>query len=198
MLLTDASQTRRPLVDVVSEAVSAGVTTVVVREKHLPEQHRSSLLSQISDVATPAGCLVIAASRSSVPVDGLHLAADEKTPIDRPTIVGRSCHSFEEVQAAERQGCDYVTLSPIFLTQSKPGYGPALGTDFLHQVARSVSIPIVALGGVDSTNARSCITAGASGVAVMGTVMRSSSVDRTVRLLGQELAESSMYPDRHD
>jgi thiamine monophosphate synthase len=67
---------------------------------------------------------------------------------------------------------DYVTLSPIFLTSSKPGYGPALGT---HILSVRASRPIVALGGVDdAAKAAACREAGAAGVAVMGAVMRAA------------------------
>jgi thiamine-phosphate pyrophosphorylase len=85
-------------------------------------------------------------------------------------VVGRSCHSAAELAAAAAEGCDYATLSPIFPSASKPGYGPALGVDAL----RDAPLPVYALGGVDPTNARTCVEAGAVGVAVMGYVMRAA------------------------
>ena len=76
--------------------------------------------------------------------------------------------------AAASAGADYATISPIFPTQSKPGYGPPLYLDGLKRVVGKVTIPLVALGGVTAATALSCRRAGASGVAVMGTIMRAS------------------------
>ena len=67
---------------------------------------------------------------------------------------------------------DYLTLSPIFLTASKPGYGPALGVDNLAAACSRVATPIIALGGIEATNIAACMQAGAAGVAVMGSIMR--------------------------
>jgi thiamine-phosphate pyrophosphorylase len=75
------------------------------------------------------------------------------------------------VAAARDADADYATLSPIFPTASKPGYGPPLGVEALRAAAES-GLPVFALGGVLPENARSCREAGAHGVAVMGPVMR--------------------------
>lgn len=90
--------------------------------------------------------------------------------------MGRSCHDLAELQAAADEGCDYATLSPVFLTPSKPRYGPALGVDALHRPP----LPVYALGGVTTGNAADCRAAGAVGVAVMGAVMRAADPARTV------------------
>ncbi|MGH6976892.1 MAG: thiamine phosphate synthase, partial [Stellaceae bacterium] len=78
---------------------------------------------------------------------------------------------YEDIARAETEGADYVTLSPIFATASKPGYGPALGLDELADLAAKSLIPVLALGGVDAAAVGSCLAAGAAGVAVMGAVM---------------------------
>jgi len=87
----------------------------------------------------------------------------------------------EAAVAAERAGADYVTLSPIFITASKPGYGPALGPAILSRARRVLKIPVMALGGVDARTIADCLSAGAAGGAVMGPVMRSEDPAATVR-----------------
>ena len=84
---------------------------------------------------------------------------------------------------ALRAGADYVTLSPIFLTGSKPGYGPALGLDALAAAAHTAPGPIIALAGIGPDNAAACIAAGARGVAVMGEIMRAADPEAIVRRL---------------
>jgi thiamine-phosphate pyrophosphorylase len=88
-------------------------------------------------------------------------------------LIGVSCHSILDAQRAELAGADYVTISPVFETASKPGYGPALGLQGLEDVTKDVSIPVIALAGILSANAADCIRRGAQGVAVMGGVMQS-------------------------
>jgi len=100
-------------------------------------------------------------------------------------MVGRSCHDAEEVAAASE--VDYVTLSPIFPTATKPGYGPALTPDGAARLAPPV--PWLALGGVDSAErARQCAAAGAAGVAVLGAVMRAADPERVTRELAAAFA----------
>src|SRR5204862_8189834 len=111
---------------------------------------------------------LLVASDPKLAGDGVHLAAADSIPAPRPRIVGRSCHSRTDLGVAADDGCDYATLSPIFVSPSKPGYGPPLGVASLHDPP----LPVYALGGVDASNARACVDAGAFGVAVMGYIMR--------------------------
>jgi hypothetical protein len=94
-------------------------------------------------------------------------------------LIGVSAHGLDDVAAAAAAGADYVTLSPIFLTSSKPCYGPALGVAAIGPAA-SLEISVVALGGVAADLVRPCLAAGAAGVAVMGEIMRSDNPGRTV------------------
>ena len=88
------------------------------------------------------------------------------------------------VARAAREGCDYVTVSPVHPTGSKPGYGPPLGLTGLARLARQPGAPpAYALAGVDAGNAAACLRAGAYGVAVMGEVMRAAEPARTVAAL---------------
>ncbi len=100
--------------------------------------------------------------------------APARARLGRGALLGVSAHSLGEVRAAREAGADYVTLSPIFLTASKPGYGPALGLAVLREAAGVM--PVVALGGIDPGTAASCREAGAAAVAVMGVVMRAPEV----------------------
>ena len=93
-------------------------------------------------------------------------------------LIGVSAHGLGDVAAAAAAGADYVTLSPIFLTSSKPGYGPALGIAAIGPAAK-LGISIVALGGVTAGVVGPCFEADARGVAVMGEVMRSDNPGRT-------------------
>lgn len=177
LVLTDRFQVpkARTLVDVVRAAVEGGARTVVLREKDLPRADRVALADQLRELVPT----LIVGSDPTIADGGVHLAANDLFPARRPALVGRSCHSAEELERAAAEGCDYATLSPIFASASKPGYGPPLGVDAL----RDAPLPVYALGGVDPSNASACVAAGAAGVAVMGYVMRAADPALAVREL---------------
>jgi thiamine-phosphate diphosphorylase len=79
-------------------------------------------------------------------------------------IVGAACHSVEEVERAAQAGADYVLVAPVFDTASKPGMKP-MGLARFSEICLRSPIPVFALGGVTSENARSCVDAGAKGLA---------------------------------
>lgn len=81
-----------------------------------------------------------------------------------PGWLGVSCHSEAELLKATRAGADYVVLSPLFGVPTKGG---PIGTALFERLAAGVDVPVVALGGIDATNAGQARDAGASGVAVI-------------------------------
>lgn len=170
LILTDRHQTTRPLVDVVRAAVDGGARAVVLREKDLPRAARAHLADQLRPILSEAGAILVVASDATIPADGVHLAARDHLPVNRPPLVGRSCHDPAGLQATAEEGFDWATLSPIFPSSSKPGYGPALGAAAL----AGSPLPVYALGGVAVERAAACVAAGAAGVAVMGAVMRAT------------------------
>jgi thiamine-phosphate pyrophosphorylase len=102
---------------------------------------------------------------------GLHLPANSIPPARlRPLagasfLIGVSCHCLADAERAEQEGADYVYLSPIYDSPSKPGYGPALGLGTLAGTCARLRIPVLALGGVDERRAAECVAAGAAGFA---------------------------------
>jgi thiamine-phosphate pyrophosphorylase len=156
--------------------VDAGGRAVVLREKDLPDAERARLADALRAVLEPAGGVLVVAGPGGAAggADLVHLAARDPFPDPRPTGVGRSCHSAAELTRAAAEGADWVTLSPLRATASKPGYGPALGIDGLAALLREVpeAPPAYALAGVRPADVAACRAAGAAGVAVMGAVMR--------------------------
>ena len=174
----------RTLLGTIRAAVEAGARAVVVRERDLPSAQRAALADECDRVMDVVGGVCIVAdpdprSAAGTPSGGLHLRAASRLPPVRPDLLGRSAHSLDELVRAAADGLDYVTVSPVAPSASKPGYGPALGADGLQTLlaaaARGSSGPLphaFALGGVDQRNCGPFLAAGAYGVAVMGAVMR--------------------------
>jgi thiamine monophosphate synthase len=158
VVVTDRRLAGRPLLEVIAAAVDGGARTILLREKDLPRSERFRLAEGIRAL----GAEVLAGGPDPLGGNAIHLSATD--PPAEAEVVGRSCHSLAEVEALTNES--YCTLSPIFESASKPGYGPALGVGVLGP-------GIVALGGIDTPErAGRCRRAGASGVAVMGAVMR--------------------------
>lgn len=175
LVLTDRTRCAGPLVDTVAAAVDAGARAVVLREKDLPEAERDRLGAELAAVLAPVGGLLVRAGAAGAPAahPAVHLAAADPFPLPRPELVGRSCHSAAELDRAAAEGCDWVMLSPVFPTPSKPGYGPALGPAGLAALLAGRTGPrVYALGGARPADVGACLAAGAHGVAVMGPVMR--------------------------
>jgi len=81
-------------------------------------------------------------------------------------LIGRSVHSVEAAREAEQQGADYVVFGPVFPTVTHPDAKP-VGLDALREVAESVGIPVLAIGGVEPALEESCWKAGAAGFAAI-------------------------------
>jgi thiamine-phosphate pyrophosphorylase len=186
LLLTDRRQAPRDLVDVVKAAVEGGARHVVLREKDLPRDERVALAEALRAVLVPVGGRLIVAGPDPLGGDAVHLAAADPFPRGKAGLVGRSCHHAEDLDRLSNE--DYVTLSPVFASPSKPGYGPPLGVDGLARLCAGTARPVFALGGVTRPEqAAACVAAGAYGVAVMGAVMRAADPAAAVAAMARHL-----------
>lgn len=118
--------------------------------------------------------------------DGVHIG-QEDFPVSMvrkkigTMILGVSVHSQAELQTALQYGADYVGIGPIFSTTSKSDAKPPSGTDFLQQVRRQYpELPIVAIGGINCSNARTVFKAGVDGIAVISAICESEDIFNTV------------------
>jgi thiamine-phosphate pyrophosphorylase len=101
--------------------------------------------------------------------DGVHLGRTDEgadRAKDHGLLLGLSATSLEEARAAGGQA-DYIGAGPVWDTPSKADADPAIGLAGLREICRAITIPVVAIGGVDASNAADCIHAGAAGVAVV-------------------------------
>jgi thiamine-phosphate pyrophosphorylase len=198
LVISDRQQARWPLEELAEAAFAGGCRWFSLREKDLPSAERRALL----------GALVVLGHRWEATVTvhddldatamanagGLHLpsgGSPEAARLRLPgALIGASAHSSEEALGLLRAGADYVTVSPVFVTASKPGYGPALGLDGLARIVARAAGPVIALGGVTAANAVPCLAAGAHGIAVMGEVMRAADPRAAVEAILREISSS--------
>src|SRR5260370_7362670 len=164
-MISDRRQARRPLEEVAEPISAGGCRWLSVREKDLPAAERRALLSALVALGRRWGATVTVHedvdAGTMAGVGGVHLPSAGNPEAARARLPGRligaSAHSAAEASALLGSGADYVTISPVFLTASKPGYGPAIGLDGLTRIVAQVPGPVIALGGVNAGNAPLCL-----------------------------------------
>ncbi|ACL62252.1 thiamine phosphate synthase [Methylobacterium nodulans] len=202
LLVTDRHGSDLPLLRRVGAALEAGARWIWLRDRDLPEAERAALAADLARLVRGAGGrLTIGRDvdlAARIGADGVQLAsaavvAEARARLGPGALIGLSAHRLAEIAAAREAGADYATLSPIFASASKPGYGPALGPAALAQAART-GLPVIALGGVEPGTAPACLAAGAAGVAVMGGVMRAADPGAAVQALLKAMAREPRDP----
>jgi thiamine-phosphate pyrophosphorylase len=103
-------------------------------------------------------------------------------------LLGASCHSLAEAQAAERDGAHYIIFGPVYSTPSKIQFGAPQGLARLKEVCRAVKIPVLAIGGITLGNAHECLHAGAAGIAAIRLFQESADFEKVVTGLRQALS----------
>lgn len=173
----------------VCAAISAGVDWIHIREKDLSAQACAALVraalhevlrhppdfpsakilvNDRLDIALTSGAAGVHLSEKSLSVaDARRLADAFPATSAKPFLIGASCHSLEAAPVSADSGADYVFFGPVFETPSKLRFGPPQGLARLGEVCRTVSVPVLAIGGIDLQNAASCLSAGASGIAAI-------------------------------
>lgn len=179
---------RQRLLRKIEEVAAAGVDWIQIRERDLSgrdcaaltrealqttarpspkEPHPTRILvNDRLDVALSGRTGGVHLGESSLPVDEARRLANM---LEKGTdfLMGVSCHSLEAARMAESGGADYIFFGPVFATPSKAAYGQPQGLTRLAEICRASSLPVLAIGGINSENARSCLSAGAWGIAAI-------------------------------
>jgi len=179
-----AADRERLLLERIRTALTAGAHWVQIREKDLSARRLLALVREsvrIGRAISPAARILVndrldvalAAGAAGVHLGGESVPREASIQWCRAGnasagfLVGISCHSVDEAKTAESAGTDYVFFGPIFDTPSKRIFGPPQGSARLAAVCRSVSVPVIAIGGINESNVADCIGAGAKGVAAI-------------------------------
>jgi thiamine-phosphate pyrophosphorylase len=119
----------------------------------------------------------------AIDADGVHLGQNDlpveeaRKILGKEKLIGISTHSKEQAREAERSGADYIGFGPVFQTVTKDA-GEAQGLQMLSCVKQSVSVPVIAIGGINRANVGDVIRAGADGVAVISAVLSTSDIQQ--------------------
>ena len=161
----------------------AGVDLIQIRERGLDDRQLLALVRRVCAATRVSPTRVIVNERTDVAcaagARGVHLpavapaASRVRAIVPSDFVIGRSVHSDVEAASAERDGdCDYVTFGTVFPSPSKPADLPVAGVSALAAICGQVTLPVVAIGGVDVDRAEVVARAGAAGVAAIGLFAR--------------------------
>lgn len=198
-LVTDRARCRnRPLEEIVSQAVDGGVNLVQLREKDLAGGELYELALRLREVVRGRALLIVN-ERVDVALacgaDGVHLperglpAAVVRPLVGEGLLIGRSVHSAEGAAEAEREGADFVQVGTIFATGSKPGVESA-GLGLVSAARSALTLPVIAIGGIDAHNAAGVMKTGADGVAVISALMDAEDPAAAARELWDAVREA--------
>ena len=188
--------------DEIAEAAFAGGAGVVqLRDKGASTEalYRAGLRMQ--ELAKRAGAAFVVNDRLDVAqatgADGAHVGQDDMPAavarglLGKDAIVGVSVENGEQAQEAERDGATYVAVGPIYEARgSKADAGPPVGPDAVAEIKRHVSLPVVAIGGINHENAAEVVAAGADGLAVMTAIIAAPDIAEAARRMRRVIDEA--------
>jgi thiamine-phosphate pyrophosphorylase len=186
----------RDEIEVCRQAVRGGANVIQLRDKVRNKSLTLDSAKRLKEVCAPSDVPFIMNDDLDVALasgaDGLHVGQEDipvsearrLLPID--VLLGCSTTTAKEALQAEADGADYVAVGSIYPTQSKSDI-TVVGLDRLREIREVVSLPVVAIGGINADNARAVIDAGADAVAVISAVTGSDDVERNARSIAERL-----------
>ena len=180
--------------DVAEEVAAAGAGILQYRHKDHWTQANFNDAKTIAGICRQAGMLFIVNDRADYAHllgAGLHIGQDDLPPVAArrvvlQSVIGFSTHNATQLRRACEEPADYLSLGPIFATQSKARPDPIVGVDGLRALRILTVKPLVAIGGITLQNAEGVLNAGADSVAVISDILPSDSSRSQLR---EQLAE---------
>ena len=197
----------RPLEEVVLQAVKGGVSMVQLREKQSSTRCFVEQAERLKRLLAAHKVPLIINDRVDVALavqaDGVHLGQDDMPyPLARKllgekAIIGLSVETMDQVAEAEAYDVDYLGVSPIFPTPTKTDTWGAWGLKGLAQVRGASRHRLVAIGGLNATNAEDVVRAGADYIAVVSAICSAPDPQGAAEMLYQ-IIRSTLKDLRRD
>ena len=182
--------------DIAGQAIRGGARIIQLRDKSRSRKEILGTARELKEVCDAAGVLFIVNDYADIAAvtgaDGLHLGQDDLPPgearkvLPVGSIIGCSTTSRELASSAQKAGADYIAVGAVYPTESKHSTttpATVVGTEMIRAVRQAVSLPVVAIGGINKGNVADVIAAGADAVAVIGAVLGADSPEEASRLI---------------
>ena len=184
----EAHSEGRTTAEVAEAAIEGGATAVQLRDKAHDARTRYRIGRELRDMTDGTDVDFIVDDRVDLALalgaDGVHLGRGDlpvavaRAMLGEDAIVGRSVSSPEEARAADRAGADYLGVGAVYGTDTKDvaDERDGIGLETVREIDDAVDLPIVAIGGIDASNAEPVVDAGADAVAVISALTRADDV----------------------
>lgn len=193
-LVTDRALSRgRRTFEIVKAAVQGGVTCVQLREKDCNTREFIDQALAVKDFLKTSGIPLVINDRldvaQAVGADGIHLGQSDmpfsmaKAIVGNSMFIGISAESVDDAIQAEKEGADYIGVSPIYKTPTKTDTAPPIGLTGLREIRKAVNIPLVGIGGLNVSNVYDVIKNGGDGVAIVSAIVSADDPEESSRAL---------------
>jgi thiamine-phosphate pyrophosphorylase len=190
--VTDRGLSKNGILQDARQAVEAGACAVQYRDKSASTKEMLDTAFKLRKICKSIPLIIN--DRVDVAfvsnADGVHLGQDDmpltlaRKILGRSKIIGATAHNLQEALRAKKGGADYLGVSPIFRTRTKPDAGRPAGLEALRVISSRVDIPLVAIGGINLNNAQAVISAGADSLCAMSALYRGRGVSAAIRQFG--------------
>lgn len=202
-LVTDRSLSLgRPLEYIVREAVEGGVTMIQLREKDCSSAEFYQLAVSLKELLAPYNIPLIINDRLDIALacdaEGLHIGQSDlpysvaRKLMGEDKIIGLSVENIQDVIEANKLDVDYIGISPVFDTNTKNDTAKALGLSGVEQIGKLSVHPSVGIGGINQSNAKDIIEAGADGISVVSAIMSASDPKASAKILSNIVKQSKI------
>jgi thiamine-phosphate pyrophosphorylase len=192
--IVDPLDTGRDPIELARAMLAGGARLLQLRLKDVTTAELVAVASRLRDMTAAVGATFIVNDRADVArvvgADGVHVGRDDlpvaaaRAFLGPGLLIGHSTHSEAQAEEATGGGADYLSVGPIFATTSKRNPDAVVGCARLAALRPHIAEPVVAIGGIDATNAAQVLAAGADAVAVISALVRAPDVERaTAELL---------------
>lgn len=198
-VITDTTvQSRYSHAELAERAIRGGADTIQYRSKETDVPTLIKEAGAVGEVCRKANVLFLVNDRIdlclAVSADGVHLGLQDmpvmiaRRIVGNKKVIGGTIRNPEHLAKVQREGADYVGLGPVFSTNSKQLSVAPVGLEMVRRVAQVANIPVIAIAGITTENARSVIEAGAWGIAVIGAVCAAADVTAAAENLRRAIA----------
>jgi thiamine-phosphate pyrophosphorylase len=182
---------KKPLEEVVIQAVKGGAAYVQLREKNVSTRFFVAEAKRIKKLLKQYNVPLIINDRVDVALacgaEGVHIGQEDmpyeivRKLMGPKAIIGLSVETWEDVKASEKMDVNYIGVSPIFSTPTKKDTKGALGLEGLAKIKAFSRHPLVAIGGINESNVREVVKAGADCIAVVSAICASPHSEAAAR-----------------
>ncbi|MDH7553485.1 MAG: thiamine phosphate synthase [Spirochaetota bacterium] len=199
-LVTDRQLAKKPVEVVVEEAIKGGADCVQLREKNIDTKEFVEIAQMIKYITDRYNVPLIINDRIDVALAvhayGVHLGQDDmplttaRKIVPHAMVIGISVSTVNEAIEAEKDGADYIGAGSVFPTSTKDDISGIIGLEGIQEIKKAVSIPVIAIGGIQIHNAEQVIQHGADGIAVVSAIVSSDNPYEAAKTLKTIICEA--------